>query len=55
MHNGAEGRDVDFICKDKYDPRSENIPEYVVVKFHELYDDIEPFINKYPKPLQYQL
>ena len=45
LHNGAKGEVVDFIYKDKYMPRSGNLPEAVVAEFFELDDYIETFLS----------
>ena len=48
LHNRAKGKVVDIVYKNAAGPRinnGKNLPEAIVVKFHELADEVEPFFE----------
>ena len=49
LHNGARGKVIDFVYMNSDGPRSQTLPEAVVVKFSHLDPDMPGFIEDYPE------
>ena len=48
LHNGARGKVIDFVYANSDGPRSQTLPEAVVVKFGHLEIYMPDFLQDYP-------